>query len=184
MSAGVDQSTAVQLVESGLAEPHLDGDRSLASDVVTHIVVAGAAVRPGREPPHPRASPPFSGRLRSHVYVNQGPIPQSARFNGKPGATRVTGATQSHAHSRRERGGRFCRAVAMDFLALMPAVSLCLSRRCFGDAFDQVQRRQHEHLFRFGLDAEEAVLLELAEDVSEQLLLGMVADGVPRGLRL
>ena len=65
----------------------------------------------------------------------------------------------------------------------MPAVSLCPSR-CFRDALDQVQRRQHEHLFRFGLDTEEAALLELAVDVSQQLLLRVVADGVQRGLRL
>ena len=62
----------------------------------------------------------------------------------------------------------------------MLAVSLYPSRRCFRDALDQVQRRQHEHLFRFGLDAEEVTLLELAEDVGEQLLLGVVAPQRPR----
>ena len=66
----------------------------------------------------------------------------------------------------------------------MHAVSLCPSRRCFRDALDQVQRCQHEHLFSFSLDAEEVTLLELAEDVSKQLLLGVVADGVGGGLRL
>jgi hypothetical protein len=43
----------------------------------------------------------------------------------------------------------------------MQAGSLCPSRRYFGDALDQVQCRQHEHLFRFGLYAEDAALLEL-----------------------
>ena len=57
-------------------------------------------------------------------------------------------------------------------------VSLRPSRRSFRDALDQVQRRQHEHLFRFGFDVQEAVLLELAKDVSEQRLLGVVANGV------
>ena len=66
----------------------------------------------------------------------------------------------------------------------MRAGSLCPLRRCFRDALDQVQRRQHEHLFRFSLDAEEVTLLELAEDVGEQLLLGVVADGGVGGLRL
>ena len=54
----------------------------------------------------------------------------------------------------------------------MQAVSLRQSRRCFSDALDQVQRCQHEHPFRLGLDAEEVALLELAEHVGEQLLLG------------
>ena len=63
------------------------------------------------------------------------------------------------------------------------AVSLWLLRRCFRDALDQIQRRHHQHLFRFGFDVQEAVLLELAEGVSEQLLLGMVADGIRGGLR-
>ena len=66
----------------------------------------------------------------------------------------------------------------------MQADSLGQSRRCFGDALDQVQRCQHEHLFRFGLDAKEVTRLELAEDLSEQLLLGVVAGGVGGGLRL
>ena len=66
----------------------------------------------------------------------------------------------------------------------MPVVSLCLSRSCLRDALDQVQRRQHEQLFRFGFDAEEVALLELAEDVGEQLLLGVVARSVRGGLRL
>ena len=57
----------------------------------------------------------------------------------------------------------------------MQAVSLCHSRRCFGDALDQVQRRQHQHLFRFGLNSEKVTLLELAEDVGDQLLLGVVS---------
>ena len=42
--------------------------------------------------------------------------------------------------------------------ATMPEVSLCLSRSCLGNAFDQVQCCQHEHLFRFGFDAEELAL--------------------------
>ena len=66
----------------------------------------------------------------------------------------------------------------------MHAVSLCSSRRCFRDALNQVERCQHEHPFSFSLDTEEVTLLELAEDVSEQLLLGVVADGVGGGLRL
>ena len=66
----------------------------------------------------------------------------------------------------------------------MQAVSLRQSRRCFSDALDQVQRCQHEHPFRLGLDAEEVALLELAEHVGEQLLLGVAACGVSGGLRL
>ena len=62
-------------------------------------------------------------------------------------------------------------------------VSLGPSRRCFGDALDQVQRCQHEHLFRFGLNSEKVTLLELAERVGEQLLLGVVARGVCGGCR-
>ena len=42
----------------------------------------------------------------------------------------------------------------------MRAFSLGPSRRCFRDAFDQVKRRQHKHLFRLGLDAKEVALLE------------------------
>ena len=66
----------------------------------------------------------------------------------------------------------------------MQAISHCQSRRCFGDALDQVQRCQHEHLFRFGLNPEKVTLLQLAEDVGEQLLLGVVAHGVNGSLRL
>ena len=66
----------------------------------------------------------------------------------------------------------------------MPVASFRPSRRCFRDALDQVQRRQHEQLFRFGFDAEEVALLELPKNVGEQLLLGVVANGVGGGLRL
>ena len=66
----------------------------------------------------------------------------------------------------------------------MPVVSLCLPRSRLRDALDQVQRRQHEHLFRFGLDAEGIALLELSKNVGEQLLLWVVANGVRGGLRL
>ena len=66
----------------------------------------------------------------------------------------------------------------------MPAASPCHRRGSFSDALDQVQRRQHQHLFCFSLDAQEAVLLELAEDVGEQLLLGVVANCVRGGLGL
>ena len=60
----------------------------------------------------------------------------------------------------------------------MPVVLLCLPRSRLRDALDQVQRRQHEHLFRFGLDAEGIALLELSKNVGEQLLLWVVANGV------
>ena len=60
----------------------------------------------------------------------------------------------------------------------MPVVSLCLPRSRLRDALDQVQRRQHEHLFRFGLDAEGIALLELSKNAGEQLLLWVVANGV------
>ena len=64
----------------------------------------------------------------------------------------------------------------------MQAVSHCPSRGCFCDALNQVQRRQHEHPFSFGLDAEEVALLELAEDVGEQLLRWVVAHVVRNAL--
>ena len=38
--------------------------------------------------------------------------------------------------------------------------------------------------FRFGIDVEEVTLPELAEDVGQQLLLGVVAHGVNSSLRL
>ena len=66
----------------------------------------------------------------------------------------------------------------------MWAASLCPPRRNFRNALDEVQRRQHQHLFRFGLNPEEVTLLELPKNVGEQLLRGVVAHGVSGDLRL
>jgi len=47
-----------------------------------------------------------------------------------------------------------------------------------------VQRRQHEHPFRFGFDTEEVALLEFRKNAGKQLLLWVVAHGVSGSLRL
>jgi hypothetical protein len=55
--------------------------------------------------------------------------------------------------------------------------SICLSRRCFRDAFKKVQRHQ-KYLPGFRLDAEEVVRLELDVDASVQGLLGVGVDDI------
>ena len=48
----------------------------------------------------------------------------------------------------------------------MPIASLRLSRSCLRDALDQVERSQHEHFFRFGLDTEGVALPQLVSTPS------------------
>ena len=66
----------------------------------------------------------------------------------------------------------------------MQVVSVCLLGRCFRNALDEVQFRQHEHFFRFGFYAEKGTFLELAKNVGERLLFAAVANDVQDGLRL